>query len=487
MVDVTYEQKAPPHTALVRVTHWVVVLSVVGLFVSGIGILVSHPRLYWGETGSVGTESLVDLPIPFIIGPSVWNRPFHFFFAWILVLTGLVYAAGGFITRHFRSHLLPANAADLRWHHIMGTISEHLRWNRAGANVLRPYNVVQRLTYLVVVFALFPSIMWTGLAMSFGVTSVFPMLATAVGGHQSARTLHFACVTLLLLFAVVHVVMVYLAGFWANVREMVTGYVPQGRAGSMSTPLARRRFLTAGLATAAGASGLGAAIHLADRYGLVPPDHAGVLGIGETLTYASQRVLTSSHSLAREFTRSDISKVAPVNGPHPRDEHYLRLLTDGFKDWRLSVEGLVVRPRSFSLDELKRLPAESHILLHACEEGWSYIAEWTGVRLATVLELVGTRAEGRYVVFEPFANPNQSGRVVRVLWDTIDMADALHPQTLLAYVMNGEALPVDHGAPVRLRLGRHLGYKNTKYLSRIIVSDRRDFYRKGRGTWYGGI
>jgi DMSO/TMAO reductase YedYZ molybdopterin-dependent catalytic subunit len=176
-----------------------------------------------------------------------------------------------------------------------------------------------------------------------------------------------------------------------------------------------------------------------------------------------------------------------VNGPHPRDDHYLRLLANGFKDWRLSVEGLVARPGSFSLDDLKRLPAESHILLHACEEGWSYIAEWTGVRLATVLELVGIRPEGRYVVFEPFANPNQSGRVVRVLWDSIDMADALHSQTLLAYVMNGEALPADHGAPVRLRLSRHLGYKNTKYLSRIIVSDRRDFYRKSRGTWYGGI
>ena len=486
MVDVTHERRAPPHTVLVRVTHWVVVGTVVGLFVSGIGILVSHPRLYWGETGSVGTGSLVDLPIPFIIGPSVWNRPFHFFFAWILVLTGLVYTAGGFGSRHFRSQLMPAKS-DLRWNHIKATISEHLRWNRAAPNVPQPYNVVQRLTYLVVVFVLFPSIVWTGLAMSFGVTSVLPILATALGGHQSARTLHFVCATLLFFFAVVHVVMVYLAGFWANVREMITGYVPEEREESTGTPLTRRSFLTAGLATAAGASGLGAAIHLADRRGLIPPDHAGIVGVGETLTYASQRILTSRHSLAREFPRSAISEVAPVNGPHPRDEHYLRLLADGFKDWRLSVEGLVARPGSFSLDELKRLPAESHILLHACEEGWSYIAEWTGVRLATVLELVGIRPEGRYVVFEPFANPNQSGRVVRVLWDTIDMADGLHPQTLLAYGMNGEPLPVDHGAPVRLRLGRHLGYKNTKYLSRILVSDRRDFYRKGRGTWYGGI
>jgi DMSO/TMAO reductase YedYZ molybdopterin-dependent catalytic subunit len=255
----------------------------------------------------------------------------------------------------------------------------------------------------------------------------------------------------------------------------------------MSRPLTRRTFLTAGLTTAASASGFGAAIYFADRFGLIPPDHNGVVGIGETLTYATQRMLTSRHSLAREFTRHDISSVAPVNGPHPRDEKYLRLLADGFRGWRLSIDGLVARPLTLSLDELKRLPHESHILLHACEEGWSYIAEWTGVRLASVLDVAGIRPEARYVVFEPFANPNQSGSVVRVLWDSIDMADALHAQTLLAYEMNGQTLPADHGAPLRLRLGRHLGYKNTKYLSRIVVTDRRDFYRKSRGTWYGGI
>ncbi len=255
----------------------------------------------------------------------------------------------------------------------------------------------------------------------------------------------------------------------------------------MSKSFTRRKFITAGLATAAGASGIGAAVYFADRYGLIPPDSAGVIGVGETLTYAAQRLLTSQHSLAREFKRSDISKVAVVNGPHPTDEKYLGLLANGFKDWRLSVEGLVARPASFSLEELKRLPAESHILLHACEQGWSYIAEWTGVRLATVLNLVGTRPEARYVVFEPFENPNQAGTVVRALFESIDMADALHPQTLLAYGMNSEALPPDHGAPIRLRLSRHLGWKNTKYLSRIVVTDRKDYYRKSSGTWYGGI
>ncbi len=479
------EAPALRHLPIVRLTHWIVLLSVLGLFVSGIGILVSHPRLYWGETGHVGTESLIDLLIPFIIGPSVWNRTIHFFFAWILVLTGLTYLAAGAIAQHFRRDLLPAKA-DLRWSRIKDVVWEHVRWRRPGAEAAWSYNVVQRLTYLAVVFALVPAILWTGLAMSFGVTSVFPILATALGGHQSARTLHFVSAVALLLFVIVHILMVCRAGFWSSVRAMITGYLPPGT-GSVIQSLSRRTFIRAGLATAAGASGLGSAIYLGDRYGLIPPDHAGILGVGNTLTYAAQRLLTSAQPLAREFKRSDISKIARVNGPHPTDEQYRALLADGFKGWSLSVEGLVARPASFSLEELKRLPAESRIILHACEEGWSYIAQWTGVRLATVLDLAGVRPEARYVVFEPFANSNQSRRVVRVLWDSIDMADAFHPQTLLAYGMNGEMLPPDHGAPLRLRLGRHLGYKNTKYLSRITVTDRRDFYRKSRGPWYAGI
>ena len=257
----------------------------------------------------------------------------------------------------------------------------------------------------------------------------------------------------------------------------------------MSKLLTRRTLVTAGLATATGVSGIGAAIHFAGRYGLIPPDNGGILGIGNTLTYASQRVLTSGQSLAREFKRSDISKSAPVNGPPPKDEAYQRWLANGFDGWRLTVEGLVLRPTSFSLEDLKRLPSESHITLHACEEGWSYIAEWTGVRLSSVLHMVGTRPEAKYAVFVPFENIDQNTGISRVLWHSIDMADALHPQTLLAYGMNGEAMPAGHGAPVRLRVARLLGYKNTKYLSRIIVTDSMDTAHdpKRRGAWYGGI
>jgi len=193
----------------------------------------------------------------------------------------------------------------------------------------------------------------------------------------------------------------------------------------MSKLMTRRKLITTGLGVAAGASGIAVAARLANRYGLIPPDNGGVFGIGETLTYAAQRILMSHHSLAREFGRSEISKVAPVNGDPPETEAYQRLLHSGFADWRLSVDGLVARPSSFTLEELKRLPSRTQITLHACEMGWSFIAEWTGVPLNYLLSSVGILPKARYVVFFPL-DP---------WWESIDMADALHPQMLLAYTM----------------------------------------------------
>lgn len=216
------------HTALVRVTHWVMAASVLGLLATGTGILISHPRLYWGETGAVGTPSLLDLPLPFVIGPSVWNRPIHFFFAWGLILSALVYVMGGIVSRHFREDLVPAKA-ELNWRGMARIVSAHLRWKRTIADEAGSYNVVQRLTYLLVVFVLFPGMLWTGLAMSFGVSSVLPWLATAVGGFQSVRTLHFVFASLLAIFVIVHLAMVFLVGFGSHVRAMITGYAPERR------------------------------------------------------------------------------------------------------------------------------------------------------------------------------------------------------------------------------------------------------------------
>jgi DMSO/TMAO reductase YedYZ molybdopterin-dependent catalytic subunit len=249
--------------------------------------------------------------------------------------------------------------------------------------------------------------------------------------------------------------------------------------------ITRRRMISTTIAAAAGASTVGVAASVANRYGLIPPDHQGLFGIGETLTYAAQRALTSSHSLAREFDRSQISPVAALNGDPPTTEHYLRDLDEGFAEWRLPIDGLVARPTSLSLQELKSLPSSTQITMQACEEGWSFIAEWKGVSLSTILDRVGAAPHARYVFFFCYDD----------WFESIDMADALHPQTLIAYGMNGGDLPVEHGAPARLKLPRQLGYKNLKYLSRITVTDTVNGIGKGLGggapevgySWYAGI
>jgi DMSO/TMAO reductase YedYZ molybdopterin-dependent catalytic subunit len=222
------------------------------------------------------------------------------------------------------------------------------------------------------------------------------------------------------------------------------------------------------------------------RAGLVPPDANGLLGVGETMTYATQYALMSTGSLAREFRRSDISSVAPINGGVPESETYQRLLAGGFAEWRLAVDGLIAGPREFTLEDLKRFPATTQVTHLACEEGWSYIAEWTGVRLALLLDRVGIAPKARYVVFFAFDRS----------WNSLDMADAMHRQTLLAYGMNGGGgLPPGHGAPLRLHIPRQLGYKQTKYLTRITVVDSLEKVRNGLGalapesgfSWYAGI
>jgi len=253
----------------------------------------------------------------------------------------------------------------------------------------------------------------------------------------------------------------------------------------MTSPITRRRLIKTAVAAAAGVSGAGIAVSVADRYGLIPPDHQGLYGAGETLTYAAQRVLTSGHSLAREFDRSQISPVAPVNGTAPEKDSYRRHLANGFADWSLPIDGLVARPASLSLADIKALPSRSQITLQACEEGWSFIAEWAGAPLSSVLEMVGVAPQAKYVFFFAYDD----------WFESIDMADALHPQTLLAYSMNGGPLPLDHGAPARLKLPRQLGYKNLKYLSRITVTDSVADVGEGLGggaaeagySWYAGI
>jgi thiosulfate reductase cytochrome b subunit len=222
------------HSVLVRVTHWVVTLCFFALVVSGAEIVISHPRFYWGETGNVLTEPLFKLPIPAsrnlvptgygYVWPDQngWSRALHFQTAWVLVLTGLLYVISGWMMAHFRRDLLPSKA-DLSWQHFANVILHHAGIKQPSDVHAESYNVLQRLTYLSVIFVLFPLVIWTGLAMSPALDSAIPATVTLLGGRQSARTLHFFVSTALGLFMFVHVVMVWRAGFWSRMRAMITG------------------------------------------------------------------------------------------------------------------------------------------------------------------------------------------------------------------------------------------------------------------------
>ncbi len=251
------------------------------------------------------------------------------------------------------------------------------------------------------------------------------------------------------------------------------------------TDMSRRKMIFGGLAAVAGVSGLGVAARLAQKYGLIPPDRGGLYGPGEVLNYASYRLLTRD-SMAREFSRSQISERPLANEVAPLGDQFERLKAGGFADWRLDVDGMVQRPSSFSIAQLKSYPSRSQITEIACEEGWSYIAEWHGVPLSYVLDLAGIQPNAKYVVYFSI-QPDW--------WDSIDMADAMHPQTYLTYGMNGDDLPVGNGGPLRLRVPRQLGYKSVKFITRLTVTDDLKKFGRGLGSaapetgyaWYAGI
>jgi DMSO/TMAO reductase YedYZ molybdopterin-dependent catalytic subunit len=250
--------------------------------------------------------------------------------------------------------------------------------------------------------------------------------------------------------------------------------------------LIRRRKLITGLASLGGLALAGCSEEL-------PPTYGNLLRMGDVLTYKAHRLLLPARALVKEYARSEITSIAAIGTTDPGDarqelftadygDDYARLRRDGFADWRLVVEGSVARPGSYSLADLKRFPTRTQITKHTCEEGWSAIAEWTGVPLRTVLEAAGVNPSARFVQFYCYD----------VVADGIDMLDALHPQTLLAYGMNGRDLPVAHGAPLRVRIETQLGYKSMKYLRRIVVTDEFDDLGPAGSlqngwSWYAGI
>jgi DMSO/TMAO reductase YedYZ molybdopterin-dependent catalytic subunit len=257
----------------------------------------------------------------------------------------------------------------------------------------------------------------------------------------------------------------------------------------MSRLISRRAFVAAGSTAAAS---LVAGCDPISNAPLLRP----ILDFGEMMSLHAHRLLLAAQPLVREYGEADISPDFPPNGTErPAGMLYFQQVMTNFSAFRLTVDGLVERPLSLSLDEIKALPARTQITQHNCDEGWTAIGQWTGVPLAHLLRTAGLLPEARYVVFhcldEMVRTPDRSG----FYYESLDLFDAMHPQTILAYGMNGRALPVAHGAPLRLRVERQIGYKHAKYVARVEAVDRLTRFGKGKGgfwedrgyQWYAGL
>ena len=258
----------------------------------------------------------------------------------------------------------------------------------------------------------------------------------------------------------------------------------------MSRILSRRRFLI-GSAAGLGAIGLTGCDDVASNQHVQK-----VLAMAEKLTMGSQRLLVPKQALAREFTEAEISPSFHPNGStQPNSPDYVRMSETGFVDWRLKIDGMVNQPMELSLADLKKLPSRTQITRHDCVEGWSAIGKWQGVPLGLLLQSAGLKPGARYAVFHCADELEQTLDGSGVYYESIDLVDAFHPQSILAYSLNGKDLEVEHGAPLRLRVERHLGYKHAKYLMRIEIRDRFDDLWGGKGgfwedrgyEWYAGI
>lgn len=249
----------------------------------------------------------------------------------------------------------------------------------------------------------------------------------------------------------------------------------------MKIAVSRRKFL----ASVSALGGLALSGCSSEKY--FPPHFGGLLDASDALTMSVQRMLMTEQTMAREYTKKDISVAFPVEGTRmPEDADFQRSMASGFSDWRIPLDGLVDRPLSLSLTDLKAMPARTQITSQSCEGGWTAIGQWTGVQLGHILKLAGLQREARYIQFE----------CVDGWYDYLDLFDALHAQTLLAYGMNDKDLPIQHGGPIRLRVERHLGYKSLKFIKSIRVVDEPDSMadriytgqsRLFHFSWYAGI
>jgi DMSO/TMAO reductase YedYZ molybdopterin-dependent catalytic subunit/thiosulfate reductase cytochrome b subunit len=394
-------------------------------------------------------------------------RHWHFLCDAGWLVTGIAYYALLFATGEWR-RLVPVSWEIFpgAWHALLQYASFHLVEIPGG------YNPLQQLAYFSIVFIVAPLAIATGVAMSPSITGRFPWYLKLLGGRQTARSIHFLCMIAFTIFLVMHVAMVIAHGFGRELALIVLG---QGVRPDTT------------LALWIGCGGLAAVvlIHvLATEASLRHPRFVQDK-IGAAIDGARRALF--GHSISRQqYSSAEVAPYFRVNGRPPVDETYRALAEDRFSAYKLEVGGLVENPLRLSLSDLRAMPKKTQVTKHCCIQGWSAVAEWGGVELKRILELCRVRPEARYIAFYAFDNKSETEPDPEgdgYFYGTIHISLARDQQTILAYEMNGEPLPIPHGAPLRLRVETQLGFMMVKYIRRIeFIADYRSI-GQGQGGW----
>ncbi len=474
----------------VVITHFVNIFFMVLLFRSGLEVLSAFPKFYWHDNCPPGREWLrlskkmyaADSRRPWssLDEEESWSplialpgrkklglgRHWHFLSVQFWILTGVVYVAMVFASGYWH-YLIPTS-----WSIIpdsIRSIGTYLQFHLPAKIPGQPFEPAQKLAYFLVIFVLSPLQIATGAAMSPSVLARFPWYGQLFGGKQGARSLHFLGLCAFAAFIGVHVFMVIVHGL----PQEFVGIVLAGRG-------------TASLALVIGLIGLFLIVvfHVVITVLSLrrPRTTQRLLGV---VVNPFERVISRTFRSREHYGRHHISPYHRVNGYPPTDADYERLAEGGFADYRLPVGGLVARPVSLSLTELRALGTQRQITKHQCIQGWSAVAEWGGVPLARLVDLVQPSAEAKYIVFYAFDDKGLTEGEGRFgyFYGTIPLHLAEDPQTLLALEMNGSALPVEHGAPIRIRIETQLGFKMVKWVKAIeFVAETNDI-GQGQGGW----
>lgn len=472
-----------------RVTHYINLLFIGLLIRSGIQILGAHPRLYWQDSsnpkkawikftrkkipeGKLYTSMDDEIPVsPVLALPGEDNlglgRHWHFFSVIFWALNGIVYVVLLFATGEW-TRLIPTSWSIFpnAWHTFLTYITFHI----PPASDFHPYDPLQQLAYAGVVFILGPLMLLTGAAMSPSIEGRFPWYVNLFGGKQAARSIHFLCLIAFTLFIIIHTALVLIVHFSDNIRNIVFGDLNTNLGLAISIAVVALLIVAIIYVWASWYT-------LGHKRGM---QHA--LGV---IVDPVRWALLHHEKSKQHYKQSDITSYFWVNGRPPECEEYKRLAQYEFAEWKLAVCGMVEQPLQLSLGELRQLPKQTQITKHNCIQGWSGVAEWTGVPLTEVLNLCRPLAEAKYLVFTSYQKGKESVKpelkeaLEHTFYEVIDMELARHPETILAYEMNGQPLPIEYGAPLRLRVETVLGYKMVKYLKSIELVD--DYSKVGLG------